>query len=303
MQYDPIKNQLAKLLGSSLLKRCLFFMALDILFLRAWYVRRELRWLKSRIKIQNSKFKIQHSTILDAGMGFGQYSDRMLRMFKGARLVGLEIDRKHIYGSENYFRRIHPRAHIVVGDVQVQPFAAGKFDIALTVDVMEHVEDDEATFAEYYRVLKPGGYLLMHTPRVVENDPPLPPPTSQGGIGSDPPLPPPAIAGGVDGRWRVDEHVRDGYSDSEARESLEAAGLKVVKIVRGYGWAGRTAWKLLQRVPLSMLSKGKIMMLPAAIYMIAAFPVGLLFMWLDMMLGDDPHGGSLLVVAQRPEGT
>ncbi len=121
-------------------------------------------------------------------MGFGQYSDRMLRTFKDATLVGLEIDRRHIYGGESYFRSIHPKAHIVLGDVQVQPLAAEKFDLVLTVDVMEHVEDDKATFAEFRRVLKPGGYLVMHTPRVVdsEDDPPLPPPASQGGMVKSP---------------------------------------------------------------------------------------------------------------------
>ncbi len=233
-------------------------------------------------------------------MGFGQYSDRMLRIFKNAILVGLEIDRRHIYGGEDYFRKVHGSAYIVIGDVQDQPLAQQKFDLVLTVDVMEHVEDDEATFAEFHRVLKPDGYLVMHTPRVVESEdaPPLPPPAERGGNAT---LNPTSLGGKSDrSRWRVDEHVRDGYRDYEARERIEQSGMKVVKIVRGYGWAGRIAWTLLQRIPLSWMSKGKLMILPVIPYLALAFPVALCFMWLDMLRGNDPKGGSLLVIAQRP---
>ena len=98
----------------------------------------------------------------------------------------------------------------------------------------------------------------------------------------------------------MDEHVRDGYSDSDAGRRIETAGLRIVKIVHGYGWAGRLAWTLLQRIPLSWLGKGKIMILPAALYLILAFPIGLFFMWLDMLPGDHPKGGSLMVIAERP---
>ncbi|NQT33570.1 methyltransferase domain-containing protein [bacterium] len=267
-----------------------------MLFLRAWYVRRELRRLKSRITNHES-------IILDAGMGFGQYFDRMNRMFKGAGLVGLELDRKHLYGSEKYFREVHPQASIVIGDVQILPFSCEKFDLILTVDVMEHVEDDRAAFSEYFRVLKPGGYMVMHTPRVRggELPPPESPPAEQGGrTGSNPPLPPPTSQGGR-ASWQVGEHVRDGYRDSEARERFESAGLETVRLVRGYGSAGRAAWTLLQRIPLSWLSKGKLMLLPTTLYMIPAFPIGLLLMIFDYLKGDNPQGGSLLVVARRPE--
>jgi len=293
MEYDPIKYRLAKLLGGSCCLWRLFFFTLDLLFLRAWYVRRELKLLVDRIGAG--------ATLLDAGMGFGQYSERMLKLFEDARLVGLEIDLKHTYGSVQYFRRRYTRAHVVLGDVQAQPLAAEKFDLALTVDVMEHIADDKAAFAEYARVLKPGGFLLMHTPRIVE------PHQEVGSRKSE--------VGSLDGaqsvdyatsdfvtspHWHVDEHMRDGYYERDACERLDIAGLRVVKVVRGYGWAGRIAWTLLQRIPLCWLVKGRLMLLPVAVYMLPALPLGLLFMWLDYIKGDHPRGGSLLVLAQKP---
>jgi len=157
VQYDPIKYHLAKLLGRNTLLRRAFHLSLEILFLRAWYVRRELWKLAQHIG--------KGARILDAGMGFGQYSDRMLRTFNNAELIGLEIDRAHLYGGECYFRKVHPETRFVIGDVQKLPLEKESFDLILSVDVMEHIEDDETTFRGFARVLRPGGLFVMHTPR------------------------------------------------------------------------------------------------------------------------------------------
>ena len=286
MDYDPIKLRLARLLKTPALRR-FFHLALDLLFLRAWYVRRELRRISDLDDVQTPS-KIPHSALriphlLDAGMGFGQYSDRLLRMFPDARLVGLEIDRAHLYGAESYFRARHPNARIVLGDVRQMPLAADQFDFALTVDVMEHIDDDRVTFTEFHRVLKPGGALVIHTPRIKDEAPSLPAPTHEQGK-----------------RWCVGEHVRDGYRESEARERLEAAGFRIVRIVRGYGRWGMFAWTLLQRVPLAMLGASRWLAPVAALYLLPALPIGLLAMWMDIRIGDHPDGGSLLIVAQKP---
>ena len=44
------------------------------------------------------------------------------------------------------------------------PYAAGAFDLVCALDVVEHVADDEAAFAELARVTAPGGTLLVSVP-------------------------------------------------------------------------------------------------------------------------------------------
>jgi SAM-dependent methyltransferase len=44
------------------------------------------------------------------------------------------------------------------------PFAAGEFDAVLSLDVLEHIDDHRAALAEYRRVTKPGGVLLLTVP-------------------------------------------------------------------------------------------------------------------------------------------
>lgn len=44
------------------------------------------------------------------------------------------------------------------------PFLTGSFDAVVALDVFEHIEDDAAALREAWRVLKPGGALVMSVP-------------------------------------------------------------------------------------------------------------------------------------------
>jgi SAM-dependent methyltransferase len=46
------------------------------------------------------------------------------------------------------------------------PFADAAFDAVTMFDVIEHVPDDQGAIAEAWRVLRPGGVLLLSTPHV-----------------------------------------------------------------------------------------------------------------------------------------
>jgi ubiquinone/menaquinone biosynthesis C-methylase UbiE len=72
-------------------------------------------------------------------------------------LVGLDYDllslRKH--------KTIHKR---VRGDIKNLPFSDNTFHLITSNMVFEHLEKPESQIAEIYRILKPGGVLLFHTP-------------------------------------------------------------------------------------------------------------------------------------------
>ncbi|MFH0765536.1 MAG: class I SAM-dependent methyltransferase [Calditrichota bacterium] len=275
MEYDPIKFRLARLIGGRLVLRRMFHLTLDLLFLRAWFIRRELKRLKNRLPERDL-------CILDAGMGFGQFSDRMLRLFPQAWLIGLEVDRSYFYGGERYFQILHPRARLILGDVQNLPLPANCVDLITCVDVMEHIPDDRAAFTEYARILRPGGYFLMHTPRVQDDQEMI-----EGGT-FDP------------DSCQVGEHVRNGYRDQEARERLETAGLVIDQIIHGYGAPGRLAWRLLQGVPMALLSRGRGGVPLAALWLIPALPWAIILMGLDVATSSHKRGGSLLITARKP---
>jgi len=69
--------------------------------------------------------------------------------------------------------------------------------------------------------------------------------------------------------------------------------------MHGYGPFGMIAWTLLQRIPMSLLGRGKIMILPVALYLPVVLPFALAAMLIDIIPGNKPNGGSLLVVAEK----
>lgn len=53
---------------------------------------------------------------------------------------------------------------LTVADATALPFAAASFDIAVALDVLEHVGDDQGAMDQVLRVLRPGGLLLVTVP-------------------------------------------------------------------------------------------------------------------------------------------
>jgi SAM-dependent methyltransferase len=57
------------------------------------------------------------------------------------------------------------RSTFVCGDACALPFADDSFDVVTLFDVLEHIEDDRRAAREALRVVRPGGYVLVSTPK------------------------------------------------------------------------------------------------------------------------------------------
>ena len=53
---------------------------------------------------------------------------------------------------------------VLRGDATKLPFADSSFDVVITSEVLEHIQDDVAAIAEMVRVLKPGGHFAATVP-------------------------------------------------------------------------------------------------------------------------------------------
>lgn len=60
---------------------------------------------------------------------------------------------------------------LILGDMTNSGLESESFDLVISVEVLEHVEDDKKFVSEVSRVLKPGGHFIMTTPNgdFVEN--------------------------------------------------------------------------------------------------------------------------------------
>lgn len=55
------------------------------------------------------------------------------------------------------------KAHFVMADIDSLPFDDGLFDLVTLNTVVEHLAEPERSISEIYRVLRPGGHMLIHT--------------------------------------------------------------------------------------------------------------------------------------------
>ncbi|HST32696.1 MAG TPA: class I SAM-dependent methyltransferase [Solirubrobacteraceae bacterium] len=94
--------------------------------------------------------------ILDAGCGSGR---NMVELARHGTVTGIELADASVS-----LARERGMGEVIAGSVLEMPFEADSFDLAASLDVIEHLEDDLAALRELRRVVAPGGSLLVTVP-------------------------------------------------------------------------------------------------------------------------------------------
>ena len=276
MKYDPIKRSLGVFFNKSVFLRKLFYRLLDILLLRTWHVHKAVRRLIGK---RNEKLKI-----LDAGMGFGQYSFWMASQNKKWSITGVDVKKEQIEDCSVFFKNAGlSNAGFHFADL-TKYVVENHYDFILSVDVMEHIEEDVQVFQNFHASLADDGVLLVSTP--------------SDKCGSD-----------VhehehehhenDGTLSfVDEHVRDGYNIDEIQEKLKTAGFSKTEALYAYGSPGKISWKLSMKYPILMLNASKLFFVLIPFYYLLTMPFLLVLIYLDLN-GKHKTGTGLIVKAWK----
>lgn len=106
--------------------------------------------------------RLDPRTVLDLGTGTGRLAQALLRRYRGARVVGLDIALPMLAEARRrggWFRR----PALVCGDMERLPFANDSADLILSSLTLQWCQDARAVFAEFARVLRPGGALFFTT--------------------------------------------------------------------------------------------------------------------------------------------
>ncbi len=269
MQYDPIKQSLGRVFNSTPFLRRLFYRLLDLLLLRSWHIRRELK------KLNREGFSPEQ--IADAGSGFGQYVYYLSKRYPEARITGLDIKQDQVDDCNQFFAAIKKNQKVTFKYADLTKLEEKEaWDLVLSVDVMEHIEDDRTVFRHLYEGLRPGGILLISTP------------SDQGG--SD-------VHHEHDESF-IDEHVRDGYGVGEIEEKLKEAGFSDILIKYSYGAPGKISWKLSMKYPILLANISKLFLLVLPFYYLLVYPFCYLLNMADVR-GTHSTGTGLIVKCKK----
>ncbi len=154
-----------------------------------------------------------YGTILDAGCGSGVFSFELAKRHPEAQVTGVELEPELVARASEIARRAGlTNCSFQQGDVTKLDFEDA-FDLVVSVDNFEHVEDDIAAMRTLRHALRPGGRLVAHVP-------------------------------GYERRWilfgrrvnfDVPGHVRPGYQADQLVSKLGQAGFQVTAHQYTYG--------------------------------------------------------------------
>ena len=151
--------------------------------------------------------------IVDAGSGRGMITLACSRIFPDAEVIGVDLDDKQNKDNNDIADRlgISKNLRFITWDAMKLP-ELGKFDLIISTDMLEHLEDDLGGVKMFHEAMQNGGYLLVNVPHLTRN-----------------------TFGWKRENWMdVEGHVRPGYTKESLIDLLTKGGLKVRACVYNY---------------------------------------------------------------------
>lgn len=264
MKYDTVKDKFAFIINLFPGLRKVFYKGLNCLILRQQYV---LDLITKMFPDKDTSFKMY-----DAGGGYLQYSDFVLTKYPKAEVFAVDIKEDYIDDYYSYIRGSTKEERFTYKCADLQYYQPQtKFDLIIAIDIMEHIENDQAVLNHFSEALATGGKLLISTPSIFDE----------------------AAA-------FAEEHVRPGYDLEELIKKIEKANLKVTMRQYTYGKYGALYWKIALKKPLQLLNSYKVFYLLLPFYYLLTYPVIKILMMKDKRT-DNKIGNGIIVIAEKME--
>ncbi|NRB49374.1 MAG: methyltransferase domain-containing protein [Saprospiraceae bacterium] len=216
----------------------------------------------------------QLKKILDLGCGYGEYSFMMAEAFPKAEVTALDLNAKSVQDIDRLARKNgfgNLKTHIGPIDTLEEPNAS--YDFIFSVDVFEHIKEEEMPFVQAYEKLRPGGYLLVKIPN-----------RDQLTI-----LPEQWFEEHHD--WLEDEHIGQIYDLEGLRQRMEKEGFDIIYEAYGDGWWSRLGWEL-----------GYLSHKAGPVLQLVCLPLAKLLVRVDFLFNHRNGGNTIQVIGRKKEG-
>jgi SAM-dependent methyltransferase len=104
--------------------------------------------------------KTTESTVLEVGCSSGFFLRELAARFPGARIIGAD----YTLSTLRVLAPTIPGIPLVRFDLTRCPLPDDFVDTAILINVLEHIDDDEAAVRHLFRILRPGGRVVIEVP-------------------------------------------------------------------------------------------------------------------------------------------
>lgn len=224
-------------------------------------LRIRLRWLRRLLPPAADR-------VLDGGCGRGVITRQLGWRYPQAIIDAIDQDQQGQQINQNIAQACHiSHCRFLVGDLTTLD-SDGEYDLIVSVDNLEHIENDLDVLRRFHRAIKPDGTLIVHAPHYYRRWPVF--------------------------KWNrnfeVPGHVRPGYHLPELTERVRKAGFTIERAGFSYGFLENLANNLSYAISAA---EQKHRMLYALL-----FPVLNLVAWLGQW-GKPGMGAGVWCVAHR----
>lgn len=156
----------------------------------------------------------KYKNIMDAGCGQGVFAFEIARRLPESSITGIDIETEFLERNRQIAEKIGLKnCHFEFQDITKMEIEE-KYDLVLSVDNLEHIEDDDNALRNFYSVLIPNGELILHVPGYYRR--------------------------WIFFRWKVNfdvkGHYRPGYTKEEIVKKVENTDFKIIESYYTYGW-------------------------------------------------------------------
>lgn len=206
-------------------------------------------------------------TVLDLGCGYGEYAIMMAQGLKQARVFALDIDKDALRNFRAAQQQLQ-LSNLEIREGTIDTLQEREFDFIYSVDVFEHIPENEMPFRQAFSKLKKGGILLVKMPHVTQR------------------TVFPAAWFSEHQDWVDHEHPGQVYSLEELEHRFRVEGFRILFSARTDGYCARLAWEI------SYLMKRK-----GAFFQLLSLPLCKLLVNLDLLLhANNSNRGNAITV-------